>query len=105
MDLAMGSTGSGPHRDRFFFQTEERDFAKSASTGQLRLLSLMLRVAQARFFSDVTGRKPILLLDDVLLELDPVKRKLFRQKTASGRTDFFIPFFPERIFVMTKRDV
>lgn len=89
MDLAVGSTGSGPHRDRFLFQIKERDFAKSASTGQLRLLSLVLRVAQARFFSDVTGRKPILLLDDVLLELDPAKRRLFREKLPQAEQIFY----------------
>ena len=89
VDFAMGATGSGPHRDRFLFQTKGRDFAKGASTGQLRLLSLVLRVAQARFFSDVTGRKPILLLDDVLLELDPAKRSLFRRKLPEADQVFY----------------
>jgi len=78
MDLALGTTGSGPHRDRFVFIANGRDFAKSASTGQQRLLSLVLRVAQAQFYSETTGRKPLLLLDDVLLELDPDRRRLFR---------------------------
>jgi DNA replication and repair protein RecF len=80
MDLALGTTGTGPHRDRFNFTSGGRDFAKSASTGQQRLLSLVLRVAQARFYSETTGRKPLLLLDDVLLELDPVRRRLFRDR-------------------------
>jgi len=89
MDLALGSTGSGPHRDRFVFTTRGRDFAKSASTGQQRLLSLVLRVAQATFFSDTTGRKPILLLDDVLLELDPDRRRLFRDRLPEARQIFY----------------
>jgi DNA replication and repair protein RecF len=78
-ELGMGTTLSGPHRDRFLFLSGNIDFSKSASTGQLRLLSLVLRVAQAQFYVATTGRLPILLLDDVLLELDPRRRLLFRE--------------------------
>jgi DNA replication and repair protein RecF len=89
MDLALGTTGSGPHRDRFQFIGKNRDFAKSASTGQQRLLSLVLRVAQARFYSETTGRKPLLLLDDVLLELDPGRRRLFRERLPESEQVFY----------------
>lgn len=89
MDLALGTTSSGPHRDRFQFISNGRDFAKSASTGQQRLLSLVLRVAQARFYSETTGRKPLLLLDDVLLELDPVRRRLFRDRLPEAEQIFY----------------
>lgn len=89
MDLALGTTGSGPHRDRFLFLADGRDFAKNASTGEQRLLSLVLRVAQARFYSETTGRKPLLLLDDVLLELDPGRRRLFRDRLPEAEQIFY----------------
>jgi DNA replication and repair protein RecF len=89
MDIALGTTGTGPHRDRFLFVTDGRDYAKNASTGQQRLLSLLLRVAQARFYSETTGRKPILLLDDVLLELDPGRRRLFRDRLPEAEQVFY----------------
>ena len=38
---------------------------------------MLLRAAQAVHYSEVTGRKPVLLMDDVLLELDPDKRQKF----------------------------
>ncbi len=76
-DCELGTTSSGPHRDRLHFSLAGRDFSKSASTGQLRLMSLILRICQASYFSKATGRKPLLLLDDVLLELDPVRRERF----------------------------
>lgn len=88
-DLMMATTGSGPHRDRFVFTGGGRDFAKTASTGQRRLLSLVLRVAQAQFYSVTTGRKPLLLLDDVLLELDPVRRRLFRDRLPEAEQTFY----------------
>lgn len=76
-DLAAGITTSGPHRDICSYTRDGKDYVPFASTGQLRLCALALRVAQARFLSARTSRKPVLLVDDVLLELDPVKRSAF----------------------------
>jgi DNA replication and repair protein RecF len=76
-DASMGVSLSGPHRDRYQFTRAGEEFSAKASTGQRRLLALLLRVAQARVFTDKTGKKPVLLLDDVLLELDGEKRRKF----------------------------
>lgn len=73
-DKAMETSLSGPHRDKINFIKDDKLFIQSASTGQCRLISLILRVAQANFFTQTTGLKPVLLMDDVLLELDPAKR-------------------------------
>ena len=77
IDASLGVSLSGPHRDRYQFTREGEEFAGKASTGQRRLLALLLRIAQAAFFSEKTGKKPVLLLDDVLLELDGEKRRKF----------------------------
>jgi DNA replication and repair protein RecF len=77
IDASMGVSLSGPHRDRYVFTHEGNDFITKASTGQRRLLALLLRIAQAKVYSDKTGKKPVLLLDDVLLELDREKRRKF----------------------------
>jgi len=76
-DASMGVSLSGPHRDRYLFTRAGEEFSAKASTGQRRLLALLLRVAQARIFTEKTGKKPVLLLDDVLLELDGEKRRKF----------------------------
>ena len=73
----MGTTMSGPHRDRIGFIKENLPFVPTASTGQRRLLALALRSSQAVFYKQISGRNPILLMDDVLLELDPLKRQKF----------------------------
>jgi DNA replication and repair protein RecF len=70
------------------------EFSENASTGQRRLLALLLRVAQARCFSDYTGRAPVLLLDDVLLELDGEKRHRFLSVMPDYEQAFFT-FLPE----------
>ena len=74
-DKTFETTMSGPHRDRINFVLENKNFVQTASTGQCRLISLLLRVAQAVFYTRTTGLKPVLLMDDVLLELDPDKRQ------------------------------
>ena len=76
-DCSLGISLSGPHRDRYLFTREGDEFSGKASTGQRRLLALLLRIAQAKVFSQKTGKKPVLLLDDVLLELDGEKRRKF----------------------------
>ena len=73
-DQTFETTLSGPHRDRIDFVLNHHLFVPTASTGQCRLISLLLRVAQAIFYSRAVGKNPVLLMDDVLLELDPNKR-------------------------------
>lgn len=77
LDFTMNTSMSGPHRDKIRFIRNKKPFVQTASMGQQRLLSLVLRTAQAYFYTEKTGRLPILLIDDALLELDPEKRKNF----------------------------
>ena len=93
-DLAAGLTLSGPHRDRYAFALNGAEFAGTASTGQRRLLALLLRVAQARRYTVTTGRSPVLLLDDVLLEMDGEKRRRFLA-ALPGYDQAFFTFLPE----------
>ncbi len=88
-DKKMGTTTSGPHRDRFSVMSQYGIFNQMGSTGQLRLCSLIFRIAEARYFTSLTGKKPILLIDDVLLELDPVKRGLLLSSLPEYSQAFF----------------
>ena len=74
-ESVMSTTLTGPHRDRITFARNGETFVPTASTGQRRLIALSLRTAQAVFYKQVTGKKPVLLMDDVMLELDPDKRQ------------------------------
>lgn len=76
-DLQFRATLVGPHRDDLQFSirhTAARDFA---SEGQQRSFVLALRLAQAAWFQARSGVRPVLLADDVLGELDPVRRTRF----------------------------
>lgn len=88
-DLFYGSTTTGIHRDRFEYYMNNYDFAKIASTGQLRLISLVMRITQSIFYFRKTSRKPVLLLDDVLLELDRDRRNRFFSYLPEYEQAFF----------------
>jgi DNA replication and repair protein RecF len=96
-DVFFSTTTTGPHRDKFRFFFGERDFMSAASTGQIRLASLILKTAQAAFFFERCGRRPVLLLDDVLLEMDPVRRRLFIERLPPYEQAFFT-FLPDEQF-------
>jgi len=93
-DMAAGLSLSGPHRDRYVFAHNGSEFTGKASTGQRRLLALLLRAAQALRFSQMTGLNPVLLLDDVLLEMDGEKRRRFLSVMPAYDQAFYT-FLPE----------
>jgi DNA replication and repair protein RecF len=88
-DKMMETTTSGPHRDSISFFIGKQDFARFASTGQVRLVSLVLRATQALYFQSQSGKKPILLLDDVLLELDAKRKRSFLDSLPDYDQAFF----------------
>ncbi len=78
-DLKDRTSSIGPHRDKIHFIKDGKPFVEKASNGQRRLLSLVLRILQAQEYSHFTNRKPVFLMDDILLELDPEKRQKFME--------------------------
>lgn len=76
-DLRLRSTSCGPHRDDFEFSLQGRSAREYASEGQQRLLVIALRLAQSAWFLAKTGVRPVLLADDVVGELDPIRRARF----------------------------
>ena len=101
-DLSVGVSLSGPHRDRYLFTREEEEFSGKASTGQRRLLALLLRIAQALTFTEKTGKNPVFLLDDVLLELDGEKRRKFISVMPEYEQAFFT-FLPVEPYEMYRK--
>lgn len=76
-DQIMGATQRGPHRDDFNLSLRVGGAREYASDGQQRGLCVALRIAQAEFYREGLGVVPVLLADDVLGELDPLRRQGF----------------------------
>ncbi|MGH4038338.1 MAG: DNA replication/repair protein RecF [Sphaerochaeta sp.] len=96
-ELRLTFCNSGITRDKFSIITENGDLANIGSTGQLRLASLALRATQSTFFKKKTGKDPILLIDDVLLELDIKKRNTFLS-LLDGYSQAFFTFLPKEMY-------
>jgi DNA replication and repair protein RecF len=69
-----GTTLVGPHRDDLAFCIGGRDLTTFASRGQQRTAILALKLAELDLLTALDGRPPLLLLDDVFSELDPLRR-------------------------------
>ncbi|NLE83619.1 MAG: DNA replication/repair protein RecF [Chloroflexi bacterium] len=74
-DLQRGSTSIGPHRDELRFLANQIDLGDFGSRGQMRTALLSLKFAEVDLMKLRTGEWPVLLLDEVMAELDPVRRE------------------------------
>jgi DNA replication and repair protein RecF len=82
-ERAQGVTVAGPHRDDVAFLVNGIDLRTYGSRGQQRTAALALKLAETELMETRTGERPVLLLDDVMSELDPVRRK-FLQSAVAG---------------------
>ncbi|MHB8718961.1 MAG: DNA replication/repair protein RecF [Candidatus Dormibacteria bacterium] len=74
-ELARGLTLAGPHRDDVDLELGARPARTTASQGQQRSIVLAIKLAEVQHIAERTGVLPLLLLDDVLSELDPSRRR------------------------------
>jgi DNA replication and repair protein RecF len=79
-DLERGSTGLGPHLDDLGILSDGRDLRTFGSQGEQRLAVLALLLGEAELLEERRGTRPLLLLDDVLSELDPQRRRILADR-------------------------
>jgi DNA replication and repair protein RecF len=79
-EFARGVTLIGPHRDDFRFVANGMDIGEFGSRGQQRTVVLSLKLAQVAWMREILGDEPVLLLDEVLAELDPNRRRCLLQR-------------------------
>jgi len=73
-EISRGVTTIGPHRDELRFLSNGIDLGLYGSRGQARTAVLAMKLAEVDWIKGKTGQWPVLLLDEVLAELDPVRR-------------------------------
>ena len=74
-DMRRMTTTVGAHRDDMAILIDGRDARVYGSQGQQRTAALSLRLSELRVMRDASGEWPILMLDDVMSELDPARRR------------------------------
>jgi DNA replication and repair protein RecF len=83
-DLERGTTSLGPHLDDIAVLAGERDLRAFGSQGEQRLAVLALLLGEAELLEERRGAWPLLLLDDVLSELDPERRRILADRLRVG---------------------
>jgi DNA replication and repair protein RecF len=73
-ELRRGVSVVGPHRDDLLFVINGRDVRIYGSQGQQRTAALSTRLAEIEVICELTEEPPVCLLDDVLSELDDLRR-------------------------------
>jgi DNA replication and repair protein RecF len=73
-EITRGVTTIGPHRDDLRFLSNGLDLGVYGSRGQTRTAVLALKLTEVDWMKDKTGQWPVLLLDEVLAELDTIRR-------------------------------
>ena len=79
----------GPHRDRIVFVLNDEDAQNFASQGQQRSIVLSFKLTEVKLIEDMLDKRPILLLDDVMSELDESRREKL-QSFIEDKTQVFI---------------
>jgi DNA replication and repair protein RecF len=86
-DVERGVTSAGPHLHDVEIASASRDLREFGSQGEQRIAVLSLLLAEADLVAERRGAPPLLLLDDVLSELDPSRRRILAERVAGrGQT-------------------
>jgi DNA replication and repair protein RecF len=83
-DLERGVTGAGPHLDDIVIASGARELRSFGSQGEQRLAVLALLLAEAEVLAERRDSPPLLLLDDVLSELDPERRRILAARVGQA---------------------
>ena len=78
----------GPHADRVEFLIDGADASLFGSQGQQRSIVLAFKLAEAAVIEEVLHQKPVLLLDDVMSELDAMRRAALMDYMATDVQTF-----------------
>lgn len=73
-ELRTGSTHFGAHKDDLDITLNENSVRSYGSQGQQRSVALAMKIAEGEIAKSRTGEYPVFLFDDILSELDEVRR-------------------------------
>jgi DNA replication and repair protein RecF len=74
-DIERGFSAHGPHRDDLVLRLADRELRAYGSQGQQRISLLALLLAEREAIAELRGTPPVMLLDDVMSELDHIRRE------------------------------
>ncbi|HKM88052.1 MAG TPA: DNA replication/repair protein RecF [Xanthobacteraceae bacterium] len=104
-DAAAGRTLDGPHlTDLSVVYPQKGIPAADASTGEQKALLIGLVLAHARLIAEMTASAPVLLLDEVVAHLDPVRRAALHVELAQLGAQVWMTGADPALFAEIKND-
>ena len=85
-DLRRLTTTLGPHRDDVNVLINDWDVRAYGSQGQQRTAALSMRLSELTVMHERLGEWPVLMLDDVMSELDPGRRRRLLERLTGIQT-------------------
>ncbi|MEO0128914.1 MAG: DNA replication and repair protein RecF [candidate division WOR-3 bacterium] len=77
LEFDRAETILGPHRDDFTIKINGHPAKQFSSEGETRIIALLLKLIEREIIKQKINEEPILLLDEVMIELDRFHRKQF----------------------------
>ena len=106
-DILLGQTNHGIHKDDLLMYLDEMDASIYASQGQQRSIVLAMKIGLLELIKKEIGEYPILLLDDVLSELDDVRKtkllNLIQGKVQTFLTSTSVDGIHHQVIDMAKK--
>lgn len=85
-DSYRGHTSIGPHRDDFLILLDGHLASETASRGELRSIMLAYKLLEIDLQEEMSGKRPLILLDDVFSELDTRREAMLMQSLEDYQT-------------------
>ena len=95
-DFEHGATSVGPHRDDLEVSLDEMPVRSFGSQGQQRSCILSLKLGEAKMLGETMGEPPLILLDDVMSELDSLRRDYILN--SIGESQIFLTCCDKELF-------
>ncbi|MBQ1257945.1 MAG: DNA replication/repair protein RecF [Clostridia bacterium] len=86
IDLKRMVTSIGPHRDDVRMNLNGMDARAYGSQGQVRTCALSMKLSELAIMTEESGESPVLMLDDVMSELDPGRRRMLLNMLSGVQT-------------------
>ncbi len=95
-DIEHGITSAGPHRDDIEVLLDDMPVHSFGSQGQQRSCILSLKLGEAKLLGETMGEPPLILLDDVMSELDSIRRDYILN--SIGESQIFLTCCDRELF-------
>lgn len=108
-DFEHGINSVGPHRDDLEVTLDEMPVRSFGSQGQQRSCILSLKLGEAKMLGETMGEPPLILLDDVMSELDSIRRDYILNSIGDSQIfltccdkELFSGLSDGKVFIMEK---